>query len=119
MAERALVRATTALSEQVFNAHGEHLGRIEDLMIDIARGSIAYAVLSFGSHLGLGGKLFAIPWSSLRWDERQERLLLDVEKYRLDEAPGFDKDNWPDMAEASWATRVHDYFGTRPYWQDD
>jgi sporulation protein YlmC with PRC-barrel domain len=81
----------------VFNEAGEQLGKIEDFMLDVESGRIRYAVLSFGGVFGVGTKLFAVPAEALRFSG--ERLLLDVDKQRLEEAPGFDKDNWPDFAD--------------------
>jgi len=75
-------------------------------MIDIPAGKVAYAVLSFGGFLGMGNKLFAVPWSALKLDEDKKHFILDVDKKKLENAPGFDKDNWPDMADTSWGTRI-------------
>ena len=79
-------------------------------------GRIAYAVLSFGGFLGLGDKLFAIPWSALELDTEDKCFILDTDVERLKEAPGFDKDHWPSMADERWATSIHDYYHVTPYW---
>jgi len=86
-------------------------------MIDTPTGRVAYAVLSFGGFLGMGDKLFAIPWSRLSLDEDRKVFVLDVDRATLERAPGFDKDNWPDMADRAWGTQVHTYYGARPYWE--
>lgn len=80
-------------------------------------GKVAYAVLSFGGFLGMGGKLFALPWAALTLDTENKRFTLSVSKERLESAPGFDSDNWPDMANPEWASGIHTYYGTtsRPY----
>jgi hypothetical protein len=65
-------------------------------MVDVPSGRVAYVVLSFGGILGMGNKLFAMPWSAARVDEDRKCLILDVDKRTLESAPGFDKDNWPD-----------------------
>ena len=77
---------------------------------------IAYAVLSFGGVLGMGEKLFAVPWSALKLDTVNKRFTLDINKDRLEGAPGFDKGAWPRMADRSWATQVHSYYKAKPYW---
>ena len=87
-------------------------------MLDMRSGRIAYAVLSFGGFLGMGEKLFAVPWNALTLDTDNKRSILNVEKDRLKDAPGFDNDNWPDMADTTWATGIHDYYGTQPYYDD-
>jgi len=87
-------------------------------MIDLDEGRIAYVVLSFGGFLGMGNKLFAIPWEALILDTDQHVFILNVDRERLENAPGFDKDNWPDNAkyEAGWLFDVYEYYGYLPYW---
>ena len=107
-----LVSASTLSNDDVYNRQGEKLGSIKDLMMDIQSGRVCYAVLSFGGFLSLGEKLFAVPWSALAVDTENKRLLLDTNEERLKEAPGFDKDNWPNMADSSWEKSIHSYYGT-------
>jgi sporulation protein YlmC with PRC-barrel domain len=102
--------------ETVVNMQGERLGDIQDLAIDMERGCIAYVVLSFGGFLGMGDKYFAVPWSALSLDREKKHFVLNVDKEVLKDAPGFDKDHWPDMANQRWATQVHDFYGVDPYW---
>ena len=97
------------------NSAGEDLGKVAEITIDIPARKIAYAVLSFGGFLGMGNKLFAVPWSALRLDEDQKHFILDVDKQKLEGAPGFDQDNWPDMADSSWGARIFSYYGAVPY----
>ena len=108
---RRVMGATTLAGDSVRNTADENLGKIKELMIDIPSGRIAYAVLSFGGVLNMGNKLFAVPWSVLRLDEDEKEFILDVPKERLENAPGFDKDNWPDMADETWASQIDDYYG--------
>jgi sporulation protein YlmC with PRC-barrel domain len=110
--------ASTLMGDNVHNSAGENLGTIEEIMLDVPTGRIAYAVLSFGGFLGLGNKLFAVPWGALTLDEREHEFILNVDKKQLQNAPGFDKDNWPDMADQTWGSQVHDYYGSQPYWDN-
>ena len=93
-----LMGADTLMGEDVSNAQGEDLGDIKEIMLDMQTGEIAYAVLSFGGLMGMGTKLFAVPWQALQLDTTNKRFILDVPKDKLEQAPGFDKDNWPDLA---------------------
>jgi len=111
--------ASTLDGDNVVNPAGEDIGKIEAIMLDVAAGRIAYAVLSFGGFLGIGSKLFAIPWSALTLDTVEHRFLLDISVERLESAPGFDEDHWPAMADRRWATDVHPYYDVSPYWEDD
>lgn len=112
-----VLSASTLAGDAVTNAKGEKLGKIEEFMIDLEKGRIAYAVLSFGGFLGLGDKLFAIPWEALRLDTDKHEFILGVDKAALKNAPGFDKSDWPDFADRSWGAGVYGYYGYKPYWQ--
>ncbi len=110
--------AKTLIGDEVVNAANEKLGTVEAIMLDVGRGRVAYAVLAFGGFLGIGEKLFAVPWRALALDADRKCFVLDVPKERLERAPGFDKGRWPSMADQRWATEVHDYYGTQLYWID-
>ncbi|MGE5469585.1 MAG: PRC-barrel domain-containing protein [Bacteroidota bacterium] len=112
-----IMAADTLEGDSVVNPEGDDLGKIKEIMIDVASGQVAYAVLSSGGLLGIGDKLFAIPWSALTLDASRKCFVLDVSKERLNEAPGFDKDHWPSMADHTWASQIHAYYGQRNYWQ--
>ena len=81
-------------------------------LLDTKSGKVCYAVLSFGGFLTIGEKLFAVPWDALALDTEHKCFVLNEEKDRLKAAPGFDKDNWPDMADETWAKSIHSYYGT-------
>jgi sporulation protein YlmC with PRC-barrel domain len=110
---RRVLAADTLQGDTVRNPSGEDLGKIESIMIDIPTGRVAYAVLSYGGFLGMGNKLFAVPWDAFNVDEQNHEFILDIAKDRLEDAPGFDKDHWPDMADPDWAGPVHDYYSGR------
>ncbi len=112
------ISATTAIGDDVKNSMGEDLGEIKEIMLDTDSGRIAYAVLSFGGLFGLGDKLFAIPWEALTLDAENHTFILDVKKEKLEQAPGFDKDNWPstEQYETGWLLEVYEYYDYPPYW---
>ena len=107
--------ANTLVGNDVYNTKLEDLGNIKDILLDMRTGHVSYAVLSFGGFLGLGEKLFAVPWQALKLDTENKRFTLDADKARLEGAPGFDKDNWPNMADSTWQQGIHAYYGTTPY----
>ena len=114
---RRVLSASTLTGDAVRNPAGDDLGKVDEIMIDIPTGRVAYAVLSFGGFMRMGNKLFAVPWESLTVDQDRKCFVLDVDKSRLENAPGFDKDNWPDMADQTWGRKIYDYYGKRPYWE--
>jgi sporulation protein YlmC with PRC-barrel domain len=125
MAEPRAVRYTdivaakkTVIGSNVVNKQNEDLGKIEDLVLDAGAGRIAYAVLSFGGFLGMGDKYFAIPWNAFHFNLSENRAVLNVEKRLLENAPGFDKDNWPNMADSAWGSSIYKHYGYAPYWDE-
>jgi sporulation protein YlmC with PRC-barrel domain len=118
VAEKPRVLSASTLSgDPVRNPQGDDLGKIEDFMIDLEAGRVAYAVLSFGGVFGVGDKLFAVPWKAMTVDMDRHCFLLNVPKDRLKNAPGFDKDNWPDITSTEWSTQINSFYGTKPYWE--
>lgn len=111
-----VLSADSLTGDSVVNRQEEDLGTIEHLMIDLEKGRVAYAVLSFGGFMGMGDKLFAIPWDALKLDTEEKRFVLDVDKKTLEMAPGFDKEQWPDMADRTWGEDVYRYYNAKPYW---
>ncbi|WP_332740403.1 PRC-barrel domain-containing protein [Hydrogenophaga sp.] len=109
-----LMGASTLIGNDVFNDRDEDLGEIREIMLDVQTGRVDYAVLAFGGFLGVGEKLFAVPWAALELDTTSRCFVLRVSKARLESAPGFDKQHWPDMADPEWAKDVHEFYGTQP-----
>lgn len=112
-----VMAADTLQGDKVVNPRGDNLGDIEDIMIDVSSGRVAYAVLSRGGILGFGDKLYAIPWEALTLDADRECFILDVDESQLANAPGFDKDHWPSMADRTWGSEIHTYYNRQPYWE--
>ena len=104
---------STLLGNQVVDRAGQEVGRIQDLMVDPKDCRVTYAVMSLGGAFGVGDKLFAVPWISLELDPDKDRFVLDVDRERLKEAPGFDKDDWPNMSSTYWGTDVPKFYGAK------
>jgi sporulation protein YlmC with PRC-barrel domain len=111
--------ASTLTGDNVRNLDGDKLGHLEEIVIDLDTGRVNYAVLSSGGLLGLGDKLFAVPWDLLTVDTENKEVVVDVSKETLENAPGFDKDNWPDLHDRTWVSEVYRYYGREPYWEQD
>jgi sporulation protein YlmC with PRC-barrel domain len=105
-----LMGADTLIGNDVFNKNSEDIGKIKEIMLDMRSGKVSYAVLSFGGFLGMGEKLFAVPWGALQLDTENKRFALDVSKEQLKEAPGFDKAHWPNMADETWVRSISSFY---------
>lgn len=106
-----VLSASSLEGDKVKNAQGEDLGNVKDIMINTERGQVQYYVLSFGGILVMGDKLFAIPPQAIAVDTQEECLILNVDKDKLENAPGFDKDNWPNMAEEAFRDEIYAHYG--------
>jgi sporulation protein YlmC with PRC-barrel domain len=113
-----LISADKVEGTAVYNPKGEDLGHISEIMIDKLSGEVAYAVLKYGSVMGIGGKLFAVPWDILKYNTRLGGYVVDIPEERLKNAPSFDANNPPDMADVSWSKQIHDYYGSSARWYE-
>jgi sporulation protein YlmC with PRC-barrel domain len=114
------VMAASSLDDtKVITNDGEDVGKISEIMLDVRRGRVAYAVLSSGGFLGMGDTLHAIPWSALTMDTDEKCFRVDISAQRIKDDPGFDKDHWPAMADTTWGTSLHEYYNRTPYWSAD
>ena len=104
------------IGRKVINPQGDNLGKVEEVMVDAIPGRVAYAVLSFGGFLGVGDKLFAVPWTALEWNPERQAFVINADKRFLENAPGFDKSNWPDMSDTTLRTSIYSYYKAQPYW---
>ena len=102
------------IGSKVINLKGETIGKIENLVVDIDTGRIVYAVLESGGFLGIGEKLFPIPWKSLAALPSEGIFFLDQSKERMEKAPAFDKKNMPNMGDMRWGANVFKYYGAPP-----
>lgn len=113
---RRLMSPGALCGDRVVNPRGELLGTVSELMLDVERGCIAYAVMAHGGFMGLGEKLYALPWSALKLDAERGCLLLDADHSTFETAPAFDKDHWPSTPDPQWHREVHRHYGSIPYW---
>jgi len=105
-------KATSLIGMDVRNAQNEKLGEIKDLVVDLHSGKIGYAVLSVGGFLGIGDKYIAVPPGAFSVAPDQQRVVLNADKARIQNAPGFAKAAWPDVNSPHWNTDA-------AYWLSD
>ncbi len=105
------------IGSKVINVKGETLGKIEDLVVDIDTGRIVYAVLDSGGFLGIGSKLFPVPWESLAALPSEGIFFLNQSKEQMEKAPAFDKKNLPNMEDMHWGEGIFKHYGVPGYEQ--
>ncbi len=112
-----VVLASKIIGESVINHQGEDMGKIDELVIDAKKNRIIYAVLSFGGLMGMGNKLFAMPWEAFEFSATEDKLILNVDKEKLKTAPGFEKgDKWPDFKDQLWGESIYSYYNYNSPW---
>jgi sporulation protein YlmC with PRC-barrel domain len=108
------VRASKVIGMEVRNEKGEKLGKVHDIVLDTHSAKVRYAAVSFGGFLGLGDKLFAVPWNSL--DTRRGKdaddyyFVMAADPKTLKNSPGFDKDHWPDFGDSKYTNQIDQSF---------
>src|SRR5262249_30860879 len=114
VANMVTYRASRLIGMAVRNDQNEKVGSIDDLVLTMDNGRIAYAALGFGGVLGLGEKVFAVPFDQFKFDndKTDPHFVLNVSRDRLKAAPGFDKNHWPDLANPNWSQEVDKYYRT-------
>lgn len=111
-------KATDLTGKSIRNAASEDLGTLQDIVVDAKSGRILYGVVSYGGFMGLGDKLFAVPWHSLELPTDAKKFVLEVDQERLKSAEGFNQNQWPNFADERWATSNYQHYGQKPYWND-
>jgi sporulation protein YlmC with PRC-barrel domain len=112
-----VAQADTLIGMDVENAQGQDLGEIDDLAINVKDGRIAYAALAYGGWLGLGENLAAVPWEALKLNMAERQFTLNLDKDKLQNAPRFAKNQWPQTLDNKWLSNMYAYYGARPYWE--
>ena len=108
---RKILSADSLAGDPVKNLDGDKVADVKNIMIDLTTGQVAYVVLSYGGFLGVGDKYFAVPWAAVRVDQDDKALVIDLDEDVMSNAPGFDKDDWPDFSSHDWNQHVHAHYG--------
>ena len=113
----SLISSDKVEGTAVYDRRGEKLGSIHSVMIDKISGKVAYAVMSFGGFLGMGDSYHPLPWHVLTYDTGQGGYVVDLDRNKLEGAPTYATSETPNWSDRRWGQRVHDYYGSRPYWE--
>lgn len=105
------VRSGEVVGVKVKNNTLEDLGEIAEIVIDKSTGRVSYLVLDFGGFMSFGNKFFAVPWQSFTYNPDEDCFILNIAKERLKDAPGFDKNHWPDFVVPEVIKTISDFYG--------
>lgn len=112
-----VLRLSKVLGTRVESMVGQPLGRIEDLVLDHFKDRVPFAIVSLEPFLGLSTKLFAVPLPALSLRTPEGPFILHVDPETLRRAPGFDRDQWPDLTDRRWGEEIYSHYGYLSYWE--
>lgn len=107
-----LIASDKVEGTRVYSRRGDRLGHIRNVMIDKRSGKVEYAVMDFGGFLGIGRRHHPLPWAVLRYDERMNGYLVDIDERELDRAPSYRTGEEPDW-DRGYGEHVYNYYGVR------
>ena len=112
-----LALSNEVIGRTVADPDGKPVGKISDLIVDVASGQIVFAVVESSGFLGIGTDSYAVPWRAIAHKPGMDSLIISIARPRLETAPRFTRDAWKDIARSEWADAVFTYFGIEPYWR--
>ena len=112
----SLIGSDKVEGTSVYNHEGEKLGTIDSLMIDKRKGSVAYAIMSFGGFLGIGEHFHPLPWEQLTYDDEKDGYIVSLTRKQLEDAPSIEKTETHRLTDPIFGTGVFGYYGLAPYW---
>jgi len=110
---RPFVSTKNLCGSDVFSRRGNSVGRIEGFVIDLENNRVSYTVISRADVQGRDDKLLVVPAKALRLDPNRQHLVLEVRNETFGDAPGFDRNHWPDFAESSFGLHVYSFYGVK------
>lgn len=111
------IRASRVIGTNVYNTAGEHIGDIEDVMLEKTSNGIMFAVIGFGGFLGIGEKYHAIPWASLNYDKDKDGYVVPYDKEQLRAAPSYSVNELTETDGMAARDASYSYYKADPYWQ--
>lgn len=96
----------------VVDAHGEEIGKVDDLLVDDREMKVRFLRVGAGGFLGIGKEHFLVPVEAVAAVDA-DRVRISRERAALGDVPGYD----PELAEApAYYADVYGYWGYGPFW---
>jgi len=110
-------KTSDLMSRNVKSVSDEDMGKVDNVMLNLPSGRVAFLVLSPASSLALGNNLYALPPNAFSINKDGKSLTSDISKEKLAAAPHFEKNNWTQVSDPAWAAQVYQYYGKEAYFQ--
>jgi len=99
----------------VEDVNNQNIGKISNVVVDMSKGRLLFVVFAPDSSLNLGNNLYAMPSDAFTLSSDQKRLVSGIDRQKLAGAPHFEKNNWPNINDSSFASQVYQYYGKQAY----
>jgi sporulation protein YlmC with PRC-barrel domain len=111
------LRLSKLMGTTVRDAQNENIGKLENAMIDLNQGKMAYGIVAARhKSLGAGKDLVAVPWSALNWTDEPGIAQVNVDRETL-ASVAFRRDNFPNLADPQYSRQLFARFHATPYWE--
>jgi len=110
------IRAKQVIGTSVKDPTGSKIGSIEDIVLDKLSNNIVFAIVGFGGFLGMGEKYHPIPWSALKFDDREGGYVVNYTKEMLKAAPADSIDALVANNAVAYRDRSYEYYKAPRYW---
>ena len=111
----SIVGADSVMGCTIVDRQGVRIGILRDIMLDFSTGRLAYAVIAMGGRRD-DDNLIVVPWNAIHPDHDTQRLRVNAHADWIGRAPSVQRGYAPDRFVQEWGAFIHNYFGTRPYW---
>jgi sporulation protein YlmC with PRC-barrel domain len=109
--------ATSKLERyDLVNERGQDLGQVQNFVVDMLTGRIAFVIVAFGGMLGISDRWFAMPWDIMTWSPDKKKFVMDMPTKILETAPGMHKEKWVEDINSDWLAKCYLHYGLAPYW---
>jgi len=98
------------------NEKGQDLGQVQNFVVDMLTGRVAFVIVAFGGMLGISDKWFAMPWDIMVWSPEKRKFIVDMPQKILETAPGMNKGKWMEEINSDWLAKCYLHYGLAPYW---
>ncbi len=111
------LRLSKLFGTDIRNLQGENLGKLDNVMIDLNQGKLAYGIVAIRSgFLGMNKDFAAVPWTALNWTAQPGIARLDADRQTL-ASIAFSRDNFPNLADPQYSRQLYERFHATPYWE--
>ncbi|MEX2639232.1 MAG: PRC-barrel domain-containing protein, partial [Balneolales bacterium] len=111
-------KASELMGNDVVNQEDDNLGSLNDLAIDFENSRVVYALVRSGGFLGIGASTRALPPQLLQHSPEEQRLIVNIDEERWNNAPTYDKDELAEMTDETRGQEIYAYFD-QPWESED